>query len=186
MTPNLLAMTAFVAAFALMLLRVPIGLALAAVGAAGFAYSASSLAAFKLMALTPMETAADLNFAVVPLFVVMGALARESGISTDLYSAAVAWVGRLKGGLAMATIAACAGFAAICGSSVATAATMGRIALPEMKRLGYSDRYATATVAAGGTLGVLIPPSVPFILFGFVTETDIGKLFIAGSAIIFS
>ncbi len=180
MTPNLLALVAFASAFGLMALRVPIGLALAAVGIAGFAYSASSLAAFKLMALTPMETAADLNFAVVPLFVVMGALARESGISTDLYRAATAWVGRLRGGMAIATIASCAGFAAICGSSVATAATMGRIALPEMKRLGYSDQYATATVAAGGTLGVLIPPSVPFILFGFVTETDIGKLFVAG------
>lgn len=180
MNPNTLALLGFVLAFVLMALRVPIGLALAAVGVAGFAASSSSLAGFKLLALTPMETAADLNFAVVPLFVVMGALARESGISAELYQATTAWVGRVRGGLAMATIGACAGFAAICGSSVATAATMGRIALPEMRAQGYSPRYATATVAAGGTLGVLIPPSVPFILYGFVTETDIGKLFVAG------
>jgi C4-dicarboxylate transporter DctM subunit len=180
MTPNTLALLGFISAFALMALRVPIGLALAIVGVAGFALSSTSLAAFKLLALTPMETAADLNFAVVPLFVVMGALARESGISAELFGAATAWVGRIRGGLAMATIAACAGFAAICGSSVATAATMGRISLPEMKARGYDPRYATATVAAGGTLGVLIPPSVPFILYGFVTETDIGKLFVAG------
>jgi C4-dicarboxylate transporter, DctM subunit len=180
MSPNTMALLGFAATFTLMALRVPIGLALAAVGIAGFAATASSMAAFKLLALTPMETAADLNFAVVPLFVVMGALARESGISAELYGAATAWLGRIRGGLAMATIAACAGFAAICGSSVATAATMGRISLPEMKARGYDDRYATATVAAGGTLGVLIPPSVPFILYGFVTETDIGKLFVAG------
>lgn len=180
MSPNTLAALGFASAFALMALRVPIGLALAAVGVAGFAMSATSLAAFKLLALTPMETAADLNFAVVPLFVVMGALARESGISAELFRATTAWVGRIRGGLGMATIAACAGFAAICGSSVATAATMGRISLPEMKAQGYDPRYATATVAAGGTLGVLIPPSVPFILYGFVTETDIGKLFVAG------
>jgi C4-dicarboxylate transporter, DctM subunit len=180
MNPNLLALMAFASAFGLMALRVPIGLALAIVGIGGFAASASSIAAFKLLALTPMETAADINFAVVPLFVVMGALARESGISADLYRATTAWVGRVRGGLGIATIGACAGFAAICGSSVATGATMGRIALPEMKARGYEGRYATATVAAGATLGVLIPPSVPFILYGFVTETDIGKLFVAG------
>ncbi|MBL8380334.1 MAG: TRAP transporter large permease [Burkholderiales bacterium] len=180
MSPGVLAVLGFVAAFSLMALRVPIGLALAAVGILGFAVSSGNLAAWKLLALSPMESAADLNFAVIPLFVVMGTLARESGISTELYRSAAAWVGRLRGGLAMATITACAGFAAICGSSVATTATMGRISLPEMNRLGYEPRYSTATVAAGGTLGVLIPPSVPFILYGFVTETDIGKLFVAG------
>lgn len=180
MSGGTLALLGFAAAFGLMALRVPIGLALIAAGSVGFAASGSSLAAFKLLAMSPMESAADLNFAVIPLFVVMGELARASGISGDLYRAATAWVGRIRGGLAFATISACAGFAAICGSSVATAATMGRISLPEMARAGYEPRYATATVAAGGTLGVLIPPSVPFILYGFVTETDIGKLFVAG------
>ena len=180
MSANLLALAGFLGTFALMALRVPIGVALIAVGTLGFMVCTSGMAAFKVLAMTPMETAADLNFAIVPLFVVMGALARESGISTDLFKAASAWFGRLKGGLALSTIGACAGFSAVCGSSVAAAATMGRVAVPEMRRAGYDDRYATGVVAAGGTLGVLIPPSVPFVLYGFVTETDIGKLFMAG------
>ncbi|MGE0314390.1 MAG: TRAP transporter large permease [Lautropia sp.] len=178
--PALLALTGFCVTFGLIALRVPIGIALAFVGVAGFASIVGIDPALKLLAMSPMESAADLNFAVVPLFVVMGAIARESGISTDLYRAASAWLGHLRGGLAMATIGACAAFAAICGSSVATSAAMGRIALPEMRRQGYDDGYAAATVAAGGTLGVLIPPSVPFILYGFVTDTDIAKLFVAG------
>ena len=121
MSANLLALAGFLGTFALMALRVPIGVALIAVGTLGFMVCTSGMAAFKVLAMTPMETAADLNFAIVPLFVVMGALARESGISTDLFKAASAWFGRLKGGLALSTIGACAGFSAVCGSSVAAA-----------------------------------------------------------------
>ena len=174
------AVIGFLATFALMALRVPIGLSLGIVGVAGYAVMVGPMPALKLLALSPMRTASDLNFAVVPLFVVMGVLARESGISTDLFRACAAWLGQLRGGLALATIGASAGFAAICGSSVATAATMTKIALPEMRRHGYDDGVATGTIAAGGTLGILIPPSVPFLIYGILTENDIGKLFVAG------
>lgn len=174
------AVIGFLATFALMALKVPIGLSLGIVGVAGYAVMVGPMPALKLLALSPMRTASDLNFAVVPLFVVMGVLARESGISTDLFRACAAWLGQLRGGLALATIGASAGFAAICGSSVATAATMTKIALPEMRRHGYDDGVATGTIAAGGTLGILIPPSVPFLIYGILTENDIGKLFVAG------
>lgn len=175
-----IAATGFLATFALMALRVPIGIALGIVGIVGYAFVVGPFPALKLLALSPMRTASDLNFAVVPLFVVMGVLAREAGISRDLFRACSAWLGQLRGGLALATIGASAGFAAICGSSVATAATMTKIALPEMRRHGYDDSTSTGTIAAGGTLGILIPPSVPFLIYGILTENDIGKLFVAG------
>lgn len=169
-----------VATFMLMAIRVPIGIALSIVGVVGFALVVDTGPAINLLALSPLRTASDLEFAVVPLFVVMGVLARESGISTDLYRACSAWFGHFRGGLAIATIGACAGFASICGSSVATAATMARIAMPEMRNHGYDDGYAAGSIAAGGTLGILIPPSVPLVIYGLLTENDIGKLFIAG------
>ncbi|WP_323039539.1 TRAP transporter large permease [Gemmobacter sp.] len=174
------AILGFAAVFALMALRVPIGVALGIVGVVGYAMVVKPMPALKLLALTPLRTASDLNFAVVPLFIVMGVLARNAGISSDLFGAFRTWLGALRGGLGLATIGACAGFSAVCGSSIATAATMAKIAVPEMTRAGYDDRYAAATVAAGGTLGILIPPSVPLMIYGILTETDIGTLFIAG------
>lgn len=180
MDADWVAIVAFVALFVLIALRIPVGIALSAIGIGGFAVLAGPTPALKLLALSPLRTASDFNFAVVPLFVVMGVIARESGISTDLFRACNAWLGHLRGGVALSTVAACGGFSAICGSSVATAATMTKIAMPEMRRLGYDDGIAAGAIAAGGTLGILIPPSMAFIVYGILTEQDIGKLFVAG------
>ena len=127
-----------------------------------------------------MRTVTDYNFAVVPLFLLMGAFATTSGMSRELFRAANAFVGHLRGGLGIATIAACGGFAAICGSSVATAATFSKVAYPEMRSYGYPQSFATGVIAAGGTLGIMIPPSTVFAVYGLITEQDVGKLFIAG------
>ena len=127
-----------------------------------------------------MRTATDYNFAVIPLFLLMGAFASTSGMSRELFRAANGFVGHLRGGLGIATIAACGGFAAICGSSVATAATFSTVAYPEMRRYGYPQSFATGVIAAGGTLGIMIPPSTVLAVYGIITEQDIGKLFIAG------
>jgi tripartite ATP-independent transporter DctM subunit len=150
------------------------------VGVVGFAWLSGPGPALKLVALSPIRTVTDLSFAVIPLFLLMGAFTTASGMSRELYRASNAWLGHLPGGLAMATIAACAGFGAICGSSVATAATFTTVALPEMRRFGYSDKLATGVIAAGGTLAILIPPSVILAIYGLLTDQDIGKLFIAG------
>ncbi len=170
----------FVALFALMLLRVPIGIAMGVVGVGGFATIAGIDPALRLLALSPLRTVTDYNLSVIPMFILMGAFATASGMSRELFRAGNAWLGARRGGLAMATVASCAGFAAICGSSVATAATMTKIALPEMRRFGYSDSLATGVIAAGGTLGILIPPSVVLVVYAYITEQDVGKLFIAG------
>src|SRR5690606_17406380 len=122
------------------------------------------------------------NFSLLPLFILMGNLIAQSRMSSELFSAAHAFVGHWRGGLAHATIVSCGAFSAVCGSSMATAATMSKVAIPEMRRYGYSDRLALASVAAGGTLGMLIPPSVVLIIYGFLTNTDIAQLFIAGIA----
>ena len=127
-----------------------------------------------------MRTVTDFNFAVIPLFLLMGAFATTSGMSRELFRAANAFLGHLRGGLGIATIAACGGFAAICGSSVATAATFSKVAYPEMRRFGYPQSFATGVIAAGGTLGIMIPPSTVFAIYGLITEQDVGKLFIAG------
>ena len=127
-----------------------------------------------------MRTVTDWNFAVVPLFLLMGSFATTSGMSRELFRAANAFLGHLRGGLGIATIAACGGFAAICGSSVATAATFSRVAYPEMRRFGYPQSFATGVIAAGGTLGIMIPPSTVLAVYGLITEQDIGKLFVAG------
>ncbi|MBM3211992.1 TRAP transporter large permease [Candidatus Poribacteria bacterium] len=168
--------------FLLLLLafRVPIGAVLAVVGFVGFAYLAGLKAALGVLATSPYSTLASHTMSVVPLFVLMGMFAFYSGISKDLYYAAYTWLGRLPGGLAMATVGGCAGFAAICGSSVATAATMGVVALPEMKRFKYADTLATGVLAAGGSIGILIPPSICFVVYGVITEQSIAKLFAAG------
>jgi C4-dicarboxylate transporter, DctM subunit len=180
MSGDLVAIIGFVALFALMLLRVPIGMAMGLVGVSGFAYLAGGGPALKIVGHTSMRTVTDFNFAVVPLFLLMGAFATTSGMSRELFRAGNAFLGHLRGGLGVATIAACGGFSAICGSSVATAATFSRVAYPEMRRYGYRESFSTGVIAAGGTLGIMIPPSTVFAIYGLITEQDIGRLFIAG------
>lgn len=180
MTPDAIAVWGFVSLFVLALLRVPVGVAMGVVGFGGITAMMTVDSALSLISLGPMRMATDYSLALIPLFVLMGSIAGASAMSSGLYKAADAWLGHRKGGVAMSTIVACGGFSAICGSSVATAATMARVALPEMKRFGYPDSLATGTVAAGGTLGILIPPSVILAIYGLMTEQDIGQLFIAG------
>jgi len=164
----------------LVFLRMPIGLAMLLVGFWGFALLGGIGGALNNLDAVPYRYVADFTFAVIPLFLLMGSVAAKGGISEDLYKAAYAWVGRLRGGLAMATVWATAGFAAICGSSTATAAGIGKIAYPEMKKFNYDARLATGSIAAGGTMGVLIPPSLGFVTYAILTEQSIGKLFMAG------
>jgi len=180
MSSDVVALVGFVALFVLMLLRVPVGMAMGLVGVTGFGYMVGSGPALKMVGQTSMRTVTDWNFAVVPLFLLMGSFATTSGMSRELFRAANAFLGHLRGGLGIATIAACGGFAAICGSSVATAATFSRVAYPEMRRYGYPQSFATGVIAAGGTLGIMIPPSTVFAVYGLITEQDIGKLFVAG------
>ncbi|PQO22023.1 C4-dicarboxylate ABC transporter permease [Rhodobacteraceae bacterium WD3A24] len=180
MSPDLIAIGGFVVLFVLLVLRVPIGVGMGVVGLGGFALMTGTQPALNLLAISPIRTVTDYSLGLIPMFILMGAVASASGMSSELYRAANALLGHRKGGLSMSTIVACGGFSAICGSSVATAATMARVALPEMKRYGYPDSLATGSIAAGGTLGILIPPSIVLALYGVLTEQDIGKLFIAG------
>jgi tripartite ATP-independent transporter DctM subunit len=180
MSTDVVAILGFAVLFVLMLLRVPVGMAMGLVGVGGFAYLAGGTPALKIVGHTSMRSVTDWNFAVVPLFLLMGSFATNSGMSRELFRTANAYLGHLKGGLGIATIAACGGFSAICGSSVATAATFSRVAYPEMRRYGYPQSFATGVIAAGGTLGIMIPPSTVLAVYGIITEQDIGKLFIAG------
>jgi len=164
----------------LFLLGMPVAFAMAFVGLIGFAYLADSGPALSLLAQDIFEQFSSYPLSVIPMFILMGTFAFASGISQRLYKTTYIWVGQLRGGLTMATVFACAGFGAICGSSTATAATMGKIALPEMKKYNYDDALSTGTVAAAGSLGILIPPSTILIVYGILTEESIGKLFIAG------
>ena len=164
----------------LFLLRMPVAFAMAFVGVAGFAYLSDPGPALSLLAQDIFEQFSSYPLTVIPMFILMGTFAFASGISRRLFDTTYTWVGQLRGGLTMATVIACAGFAAICGSTAATAATMGKIALPEMKKHNYDNALATGTVAAAGTLGILIPPSTILIVYGILTEESIGKLFIAG------
>ncbi len=177
---DLIAISGFVVLFVLMALRVPIGIAMGLVGVGGFASIVGWKPALNLLAQSPVRTITDFNLSLIPFFILMGVLATNSGMSRELFRTGQAWLGVFRGGLALSTIGACAGFAAICGSSVATAATMTKIALPEMQRAGYRDDIATGVIAAGGTLGILIPPSVVLAIYAYITEQDVGKLFIAG------
>ena len=162
------------------LLRMPVAFAMALVGFVGFAILTSSEAALSLLANDIFASFTSYPLSVIPMFILMGTFAFASGISRRLFQTTYAWIGHRRGGLTVATVFACAGFGAICGSSTATAATMGKIALPEMKKYNYDDTLATGTVAAAGTLGILIPPSTILIVYGYMTEQSIGKLFIAG------
>jgi C4-dicarboxylate transporter, DctM subunit len=174
------AVIGFVVLFVLMLLRVPVGMAMGLVGVSGFAYIQGGLPALKLVGQTSMRTVADYSFGVIPMFLLMGAIVSASGMSRELFRAANAVVGHFKGGLGIATIAACAGFAAISGSSVATAATFSTVAYPEMRAHRYPPSFSTGVIAAGGTLGAMFPPSTVLAVYGLITQQDIGKLFIAG------
>jgi len=180
MDPSSIAILGFVALFTLMLLRFPIGLAMGAVGVFGFAAMTGMAPALKLLAQSPIRTATDAGFAVIPMFLLMGTIASASGMSSELFQAANSFLGHKKGGLGMATIAACAGFAAISGSSVATAATFSAVAYPEMRKFGYPQSFSTGVIAAGGTLGAILPPSLVLAVYSLITQQDVGRLYIAG------
>ena len=164
----------------LVFLRMPIAIAMGLVGFVGFMEIRGFRAAISMVGRLIIDTAQDYGLSVVPLFILMGLFVNKGGLSRELYQVSNAFLGHFRGGLAMATIVACAGFSAICGSSLATAATMSKVAMPQMRSFNYSDKLSTASIAAGGTLGILIPPSVILVIYGILTETSIGKLFIAG------
>ena len=180
MEPITIGILAFVALFILLTIAVPIGVAMGLCGIAGMAAIIGVGPAFSLFGTTVFETTVTYDLSIIPLFVLMGSIATRSGLSKELYDAFSAWFGAFRGGIALATVGACGAFAAICGSSVATAATMSQVALPEMRRYDYADSLATGSIAAGGIIGILIPPSVVLVLYGVLTESSIGDLFIAG------
>jgi len=176
----LIACLGFVAVLVLVFLRMPIAIAMGLVGIVGYAHLTNMKASVSMAGRLIIDTSQDYGLSVVPLFILMGLFVNKGGLSRELYQASYVFLGHLRGGLAMATIVACAGFSAICGSSLATAATMSKVAMPQMRKYGYSDSLSSASIAAGGTLGILIPPSVILVIYGLLTETSIGKLFIAG------
>lgn len=180
MNPAIIGIIGIALLVILFVLRMPVGFAMAMVGFIGFSYLVSPGAGLGVLARDMFYTFSSYSLTVIPMFVFMGCIASGAGMSKRLYDAGYLTLGRLRGGLAMATIAGCAGFAAICGSTNACAAAMGKVALPEMKRYHYDDSLATGTVSAAGSLGILIPPSTIFIVYGIMTEQSIGKLFIAG------
>jgi C4-dicarboxylate transporter DctM subunit len=180
MSPDAVALIGFVVLFVLMLLRVPVGMAMGLVGVAGYSYLVGAGPALKLIGQTSMRTVTDYTFGVIPMFMLMGAFVSVSGVSKELFRAANSFVGHLRGGLGVATVVACGGFAAICGSSVATAATFAGVAYPEMRRYGYPQSFSTGVIAAGGTLGAMLPPSTVLAVYAIITQQDIGKLFMAG------
>lgn len=180
MNTDLVAGIGFVVLFVLMLLRVPVGMAMGLVGVTGYGYIVGMDPALKMVGQTTMRTVTDQSFAVIPMFMLMGAFVSISGVSRELFRAANAFMGHLRGGLGVATVLACGGFAAICGSSVATAATFSKVAYPEMRHYNYPKSFATGVIAAGGTLGIMIPPSTVLAVYAILTQQDIGKLFMAG------
>ncbi|MBA7572188.1 C4-dicarboxylate TRAP transporter large permease protein DctM [subsurface metagenome] len=180
MNPATIGIIGIVVMIILFLLRMPVAFAMILVGFAGFAVVSGTGPAFSTLARDIFAQFSSYPLSVIPMFILMGTFAYASGINRRLYETGYAWVGQFRGGLTMATVLACSGFAAICGSTTATVATMGKIALPEMKRYNYDDTLATGTVAAAGTLGILIPPSTIFIVYALLTEQSIGKLFVAG------
>ncbi|HNR50779.1 MAG TPA: TRAP transporter large permease [Deltaproteobacteria bacterium] len=180
MSPTTVGIIGIIALFVLIFSRMPVGFLMAIIGFVGFAAIVSVDASLNLLAKDIFSVFASYNLTVIPLFVLMGQIAFHSGISQRLFDTAYRFIGHLPGGLAIATVGACAAFSAICGSTNATAATMGAATLPEMKRYNYKPELATGVVAAGGSLGILIPPSVIFIVYGILTEQSIGELFLAG------
>ncbi|MDH3763613.1 MAG: TRAP transporter large permease [Gammaproteobacteria bacterium] len=179
-------MTVSIAGFACLLLliflRVPIAFAMGLVGFFGFLYlnDYNAVAAMSMAARRVINTSQDYGLSVIPLFILMGNLVTRAGLSQELYKASYSFLGHLRGGLSMATVVACGGFSAICGSSLATAATMAKVSMPSMRKYGYADSLAAASIAAGGTLGILIPPSVILVIYGIMSEQSIRELFAAG------
>lgn len=180
MSPELIGIIGIVLLFVFLAFRMYIGVAMALIGFVGVAGIINANAGLNLMGLVPWSEGSSYTMSVIPLFILMGQFAFVSGISRDIYKAVYTWIGHFRGGLAMATILACSGFAAVCGSSLATGATMGRVAIPEMDKYGYDQSLSTGCVAAGGTLGILIPPSIGFVIYAILTEQSIGRLFMAG------
>jgi C4-dicarboxylate transporter, DctM subunit len=180
MSSGAAAVAGFVALFGLILLRVPVGMAMGLVGVTGYGAIVGAGPALKMVGQTSMRTVTDYSFGVIPMFLLMGAFVSTSGMSRELFRAANSFVGHWRGGLGLATIAACGAFAAISGSSVATAATFATVAYPEMRRYKYPQSFAAGVIAAGGTLGAIFPPSTVLAVYGLITQQDIGKLFIAG------
>jgi len=180
MSPTLTGIIGLVVLVVLLFSRMPVAFVMALVGAAGFGYLISYGASFNMVVKDLFDVFGSYSLTVIPLFILMGQIAFHAGISGRLFNVAYRFMGHWPGGLAIATIGACTGFAAICGSTNATAATMAAVTLPEMKKYHYKDSLATGVVAAGGSLGILIPPSVIFIIYGVMTEQSIGKLFMAG------
>lgn len=176
----LISLIGFAVLLGLILLRVPIAFAMAAVGGFGFAYLRGWQPAWAMTGQIAFDSALSYSLSVIPLFIFMGNVLAASGVAHGLFAGADRIFGRTRGGLAMASVFSCGGFSAVCGSSLATAATMSKVAMPSMRKFGYDDRLATGSIAAGGTLGILIPPSVILIIYGLLTETNIAKLFIAG------
>ena len=180
MSPLLIGFIGIFILMALLLSGMPIGVSMGVVGVGGLWYMLGPDVGLSILKTAPYDAIAKYGFAVVPLFILMGSFCFQAGVSKNLYYAVNAWIGHLRGGLAMATVGACAGFAAVSGSSLATAATMGTVALPEMKKYKYDSALSTGAISAGGTLGILIPPSVVLVIYGILTETSIAELFLAG------
>jgi len=174
------ALLGFGGIFLLAVLRVPLAFAMGLVGFAGIGLTRGWMPALASTAQVVYETGFAYTLSVIPLFILMGNFVARAGLAHELFQAAYAFIGHVRGGLAHATVAACAGFGAICGSSIATAATMSKVAYPSMKKLGYSDALSAGVIASGGTLGIMVPPSTILVIYGIVTETNIGKLFAAG------
>ena len=182
MSPVTIGILGILLLFLLLALRMQIGFSMAVVGFLGFAVLNALKPSFSILGMEPFKIGATYSLSVIPLFILMGQFANSSRMGSEIYQTVYRWIGFLPGGLSMATIVACGGFAAISGSSLAAAATMGMVALPEMKRFKYEDALATGCIAAGGTLGILIPPSTVMIIYGILTELPIAPLFIAGIA----
>ncbi len=180
MSTLLIGLIGIVILLLLLLSGLPIGVSMGLVGVGGLWYMLGADVGLSILMTAPYDAIAKYGFAVVPLFILMGSFCFQSGVSKHLYYAVNAWIGHFRGGLAMATVGACAGFAAVSGSSLATAATMGTVALPEMKKYKYDEALSTGAISAGGTLGILIPPSIVLVVYGILTETSIAELFLAG------
>ncbi len=180
MSPTAIGVVGLIALFVLIFSRMPVGFVMALIGFAGFSTVVSWDAALSLFAKDIFDVFGSYNLTVIPLFILMGQISFHAGISTRLFDVAYKFIGHWPGGLAIATIGACTGFAAICGSTNATAATMAAVTLPEMRKYDYHDSLAAGVVAAGGSMGILVPPSVIFIIYGIMTEQSIGELFMAG------
>ncbi|MDY6881941.1 MAG: TRAP transporter large permease [Desulfatiglans sp.] len=180
MDPLILGVISIFVLFFLLALRIPIAVVLLLIGLLGNAYLVGWKASLGILGMVPFTNISNFILTCIPLFILMGMFISVSGLLRDIYSSGYSWLGHLPGGLAHATIVACTGFAAVCGSGIAAAATMGTATLPEMSRYKYDARLATGSVAGGSTLGIIIPPSIPLIVYGVLTETSIGKVLVAG------